>query len=273
MGSPGRLAPRQVCASSSAKPSGRVTPSPQTEPHCTDLGVGAAGGVCGCWIRKKGGTSHCGLRTKGFQRCPRTPPPPPPLRPAPRQTRRSRCIPGSRHAAPSPPAARRAARGPASPAAILPRRPSHNATPLARPPLPGPGIPLKMRPPAPQRSALLASFGSLSAAPTSIPEGSLSPAAAAAGLRARCRAPGGRGGRCPGCASAPGATASAPGTRVPRTRVPRNPSLPPSLFPRCSVSASRGRCILNGRREGGGKARPPAETPCDGHRSVTRSFG
>lgn len=68
-------------------------------------------------------------------------------------------------------------------------------------------------------------------------------------------------GRCPGCAQPP------PRCRrqcAGHTRAP-HPSLTPAPMLRCSQP---GGCLL---REG--RARPPAGTPCDGHCSVTRSFG
>lgn len=67
-------------------------------------------------------------------------------------------------------------------------------------------------------------------------------------------------------ASAPGATVSVPGTRTPCT-LSRTPS--PML-----ITASRGRCSLSERaeRETLGAA-ATRDTPCDGHCSVTCSFG
>lgn len=45
----------------------KTTQSPKQSPP--EQISGRAGEVCGCSIRKTGGASHCGLRTKGFQRC------------------------------------------------------------------------------------------------------------------------------------------------------------------------------------------------------------
>lgn len=196
-----------------------------------------------CWIRKRRGASHCGVGTKGFQRCPCAPLPQP-LRntppPFPHQPGPSRCGPRSQHTAPSPPAAPDTACCPLGCAdQPLPRPSSRCTLPTMQLPwLPRPIRALASPEMRRQRTAPLSSAGALLVAPTSTPKRSGSPAATAAGFWARCRVPKKGWGRCPGCAPPP--------LPVPQSVRPAHarPATPPSPLPRCSISASRGRCIL-----------------------------
>lgn len=203
---------------------------------------GKAGEVCGCWIRKRGGASHCGVGTKGFQRCSCAPLPQPlhnapvgsptnpgllgavpgantPLQrgpqlqtpPAVRWAARTSHSRGHPHAAPFPQCNSPGSLGPSA----LWRTPKWG--PVASPPL------LRGRP---LRRSHFHPQGLRVSSPT------------AAGFWARCRVPRRAWGRCPGCA--PPLLPVPPSVRPAHSR----PATPPSPLPRCSVSASRGRCIL-----------------------------
>lgn len=207
-----------------------------------------------CRSRKRGGPSHCGLETKAFPRCPAARP----LRPPSRPPRRSRCGPRSHHTAPAPSAAPGSARGPATPAATLRAAPF----PQCNSPPSGPGAGLWRTP----KCALLSSSRAHLASPLPYPRvPSLQPppqpgSGLAAGLQggvgqvSRLRA-----------ASAPAATVDAPGIGV-----PRHPSLAP--FPMFSLRQPRPPRPQRAAR-GRPQARPPTETPCDGHCSRVLSFG